>query len=228
VLNFGFNFAGRRIISGGGRQLPCMTSYDQPYGKVTSSSELLPGNEAWKAFSEDLSEHWLTEIIDNANIPYDPNLDVHGHYVEWRLSDEDLATYPYFAPQWIILTPPKNQTEQWYKDNNPKTIKIFGELSDGSAYLMKVWVFDSWDNSESKTVTINFQEKVRSIRIYISSTNLSNNGGSYQSGFSCVRTYYSLIDLPHPLQIVHDGIYIEHDGVDVLHTNPITKGNKDA
>ena len=173
-------------------ELPCMTSPIAPYGICSSSSEYDSDYAAWKGCNcQNASDNaWNTEIVDNANIPYDSELDVHGHYWEWIYSESDQDTFPAMVPTEFTISPRADMPGSWYTDNNPQGIVVFGIKPGDPVVLEKIFTDDAipdWNDNADRTFTIDTDTNYIGVRIYITQTNNSILGNEYNTGFGNIR-----------------------------------------
>ena len=178
-------------------ETPVMTSPDTPYGYCFASNKFDNDYSPWKGMDNIISssDAWVTELIDNSNIPFDSTLNVHGHYWGWWYTD----AIP-MIPNSFTVYPRGDMTSTWWRDNNPQGLVVFG-IKAGSQPLNQTGDNIEWDpndltevfrkediadwaNGNSRSWSITTTDTFIGFVVYVTKTNKSQAGGVYHVAWS--------------------------------------------
>jgi len=178
-------------------ETPVMISPDTPYGYCFASNKFDNDYSPWKGMDNIISssDAWVTELIDNSNIPFDSTLNVHGHYWGWWFAN----AIP-MIPNTFTVYPRGGMASNWWRDNNPQGLVVFG-IKAGSQPLSQtgdniVWdpndlteVFRKediadWANGNARSWTITTTDTFIGFVVYVTKTNKSQSGGVYHVAWS--------------------------------------------
>jgi hypothetical protein len=187
MLDFGHNFSIMPRQKWRNTQTPYMTGYTTPYGRVTASNNYNASiYPPWKAFQNSLAGNsaWITQLItDLDTVPPD------GHWIQWALKDEELSTHPMMVPTSVLLFPRGSMGGDWYSDNNPRLVKIYGVKADDTVEILTEYTPVGWIGSGSRTIEINTNTEYKGLRVAIPETKAFTEGRHYHTALGKIVFY---------------------------------------